>query len=336
MKNKIFILSAAIIFVLTGCGNVSGGQNAPAASAVPQASGQSQTTNQESANTTTETENVDEDGYLIVEVTESTIIDVINATTRDTKLVVVGDFGLRFVYIREAMNSTNCNFKFDFSNATVTQQLDFENTRLTAIVLPRNINRLALTCLAYTNISSIVIPDNISSIGTKAFRGCTSLTSIVIENANITIEDDSFIGCSNVTSLTTPVMNFISNMGAVNLSSLTLNAVPRMFTGLKGNTKIQSVVIPEGVEQIGAEAFEDSVVETITVPSTLTYIGARAFKNSQCTSLVNNIFTDTIWGNYYYRQLYHDNVGYRGLSNSEMLEIMKNSRFYEDAFIKVE
>ena len=334
MKNLFVILSAVIVvFAFASCENpnivMSNFDSVSNVSA-------SKPTNTESGNGSSVTENVDEDGYLIVEVTESTIIDVINTTTRNTKLVVVGDFGLRFVTIRDAMNSTNYNFKFDFSNATVTQQLGFGKTRLTAIVLPRNIDRLATRCLEYTNISSIVIPNNISSIGSQAFRYCTSLTSIVIENANITIEDNSFVGCSNVTSLTTPVMNFISNMGAVNLSSLTLNAVPRMFTGLKGNTKIHSVVIPEGVEQIGVEAFEDSVVETITVPSTLTYIGARAFKNSQCTSLVNNIFNGTIWGNGYYRQLYSDNVGYRGLSNSEMLEIMKNSRFYEDAFIKVE
>lgn len=52
--------------------------------------------------------------------------------------------------------------------------------------------------------SSITIPDGVTSIGDKAFSGCSGLTSIVIPDGVTSIGNRAFEGCSNLTSITAP------------------------------------------------------------------------------------------------------------------------------------
>ena len=47
-----------------------------------------------------------------------------------------------------------------------------------------------------------VIPTSVTSIGERAFSGCSGLTSIEIPNSVTEIGDNAFEGCSNLTSIT--------------------------------------------------------------------------------------------------------------------------------------
>ena len=51
-------------------------------------------------------------------------------------------------------------------------------------------------------MSSIELPDTLTSIGKQAFYGCTSLTEIVIPNSVITIGDSCFRGCTSLIKIT--------------------------------------------------------------------------------------------------------------------------------------
>ena len=50
--------------------------------------------------------------------------------------------------------------------------------------------------------TSITIPNSVTSIGEKAFSGCSSLTSITIPNSVTSIGDHAFYNCSSLTSIT--------------------------------------------------------------------------------------------------------------------------------------
>ncbi len=52
-------------------------------------------------------------------------------------------------------------------------------------------------------MTSVTIPNSVTTIGGGAFEGCTSLTSVNIPNSVKTI-GGSFIGCSSLTSVTIP------------------------------------------------------------------------------------------------------------------------------------
>lgn len=49
------------------------------------------------------------------------------------------------------------------------------------------------------NITSVVIPNNVKSIGTYAFGNCTSLTSIVIPSSVTSVGDMAFANCTSLT-----------------------------------------------------------------------------------------------------------------------------------------
>ena len=50
-------------------------------------------------------------------------------------------------------------------------------------------------------ISELIISDSVTSIGSSAFKNCTSLTSIVIPDSVVTINDSVFEGCTSLASV---------------------------------------------------------------------------------------------------------------------------------------
>jgi hypothetical protein len=68
-------------------------------------------------------------------------------------------------------------------------------------------NKNKTTLIAYPKGKTdvfFVIPNNVTSIGYRAFWACKNLTSITIPNSVIRIEDGAFSDCSNLTSVTIP------------------------------------------------------------------------------------------------------------------------------------
>ena len=119
----------------------------------------------------------------------------------------------------------------------------------------------------YQHLRTITLPDNVTSIGYRAFSDCTSLTSITIPNGVTSIGDSAFSGCSSLTSITIP--NSVTSIG------------DHAFYGC---TSLTSITIPDNVTSIGGRAFEDCTsLTSITIPKRVTSIGNTAF--GSCNSL---------------------------------------------------
>ena len=77
--------------------------------------------------------------------------------------------------------------------------------RLGSIVLPNNISSIGEEAFRFCiNLNSITISDSVTVIDNHAFYGCTSLTSVTIQNSVTYIGKDAFYGCTDLTSITIP------------------------------------------------------------------------------------------------------------------------------------
>ena len=142
----------------------------------------------------------------------------------------------------------------------------------------------------YTGITSIVIPDSVTSIGSSAFSGCKSLAEIDIPDSVTEIGSHAFSGCTSLSKV-----KLSKNLTGINwgvfsdCTSLTEIDIPDSVTSIgesafSGCASLAEIVIPDSVTEIGEYAFSGckSLAE-IVIPDSVTSIGGFAF--SGCTSL---------------------------------------------------
>ncbi len=136
----------------------------------------------------------------------------------------------------------------------------------TSLILPNDYNRnsYAINAYAFMNcnsLTSVVIPDSVTSIGNEAFSLCSRLTSVVIGNNVKSIGDEAFSGCARLTS----------------------------------------IVIPDGVTSIGVEAFSFcQSLTSIVIPDTITSIGVGAFEGCpKLVEVINRSSLQIIKESYY-------------------------------------
>lgn len=125
-------------------------------------------------------------------------------------------------------------------------------------------------------LSLVTISDTVTIIGSNAFEGCTALVSVTIPKGVNEIGDAVFQGCTALTSIS--VVEDNPNFKSVDgvLYSKDTKKLYQFPIGLKP-TEYEG---PEGLESIGASAFEGcEFLSQITIPSTVTSVGEDAFKD---------------------------------------------------------
>ena len=94
-----------------------------------------------------------------------------------------------------------------------------------------------------TGLTSVTVPNSITSIGNTAFAGCTGLASVTLGSGVITISPYAFTGCTNLTSITFPdSVASIGNNAFLNCTNLYtthfLGNAPTLSYGVFFNHKI--------------------------------------------------------------------------------------------------
>lgn len=112
---------------------------------------------------------------------------------------------------------------------------------------------------------------NVTSIGEKAFYGCSNVTSVTLPNSVTSVGAYAFYGCS----LSTLVMN-----------DKVFAYMPPSVTG--------KYKIPFGIESIAGGAFYESSLSIICIPRSVKYVGKDAFASTNA----RKAYYDIIVGDY--------------------------------------
>ena len=116
------------------------------------------------------------------------------------------------------------------------------------------------------SIREVTLPKNIKELGNGIFANCSSLEKVVIECDLDSLPGSLFSNC-------------------LSLREVIITGVIKHITKtFKGLTSLETVVLPEGLESLGAEAFAGcSSLEKINLPNSLKKIAENAFAG--CTKL---------------------------------------------------
>jgi len=170
-----------------------------------------------------------------------------------------------------------------------------DSKNITSIQLPEGLTSIGDCAFYYCDaLESITIPAGVTSIGEYAFLVCDALESITIpagvtsigtyafacyalKTINVAAENEHYCDVDGVLFNKSKTVILQYPSGRTEESYTVPDGVTEIGEGAFYLSGVKNIHLPEGVTVIGASAFSDSGLSTIDLPSTLTYIGKDAF-----------------------------------------------------------
>lgn len=132
-----------------------------------------------------------------------------------------------------------------------------------------------------TKISSVVLPENLSSIGDEAFLGCSELTEFTITSGISSLGENVFGNCSLLTSISVEE----GNSEYKSLDGILFSKDGSILIQYPAGKSGETYSINESVTKVGAGAFSGNTnLLTIEIGAKLTEIAGTAFNDCPALS----------------------------------------------------
>ena len=251
--------------------------------------------------------------------------DALTSITIPNSLTSIGEqafyncYGLKEIHINDLSAWCNIYFGYNYANPLYyAHNLYLNNELVTELVIPDGVTSIGERAFwGCSGLTSITIPNSVTRIGDYAFYNCYGLTSVTIGNGVKSIEDYAFYNCSGLKSVT--IGNSVTSIGDYafyGCSGLTSITIPNSVTSIEeyafsGCERLTSVTIGNSVTSIGEKAFSRcSGLKTVKNLSNLTFSkGSTDYGYIACyADKVYNVPNGSIEGDYIFCKLNNVNT----------------------------
>lgn len=167
---------------------------------------------------------------------------------------------------------------------------------LTSVVIPNGVTSiLDYAFKGCSNLTKMYIPDSVTRIGYAAFKDCVNLNSVTIQNGTVNIGESIFEGCKNLEKVIMPTNAVYECMlETTKLKTVVINGGKKIEKNTFVNqTNLTSIKISDSVTRIGKSAFCGcSSLPEIIIPDSVTLIDDEAF--SSCSNLKKIVLSNNL------------------------------------------
>ena len=205
-------------------------------------------------------------GYTLKSISQLSDANLAEVSGKTIKIKKEGTFTATIVLESdnyEDVTLTNCNFSYiNVFNVVGTELRGYNDnkykTQFTTLNIPNVIDGKTITSIGGNGafesngyLSSVTIPNSVTSIGYDAFRACTNLSSMVMSNSVTSIGSQAFRGCTNLSSIV--MSNSVTSIG---------------FNAFYTCTSLTKLTIPNSITNIGYGAFSKCIKLVIKIEQT--------------------------------------------------------------------
>ncbi len=174
---------------------------------------------------------------------------------------------------------------------------------VTSVIIPQGIGSIGKRAFWHCGLSSVTIGGGILPQYSSAFENCSNLSSVVFSNNGVqSIPENAFFNCPKISSLT--IGNSVNSIDPRafpkgSLASIVVDSNNNTYDSRNGCNAIinkntneliiggKNTVIPNSVTSIGDRAFwRCSGLKSIAITNSVTSIGMSAFYDSGLTSVI--------------------------------------------------